>query len=207
MGRPIKANAEATRQRILDVALSGFADRGVDGVSIRWIAGQASVSLAMVHHYFGSKRDLYEACIDSMYSELARLGPELAVELQGAPSVADAVERSVRAAFQFAISHRGAVRLLLRAVMDAGELNVARRESVQRPFLDRTSAILAAALGRTADEMRLPLQSMVFLISRFAISSEDELALLTPPSDKPALECAEDHLVATARTLLGVTQI
>jgi len=70
MSRPVNADADATRQRMLEAAVQLFAERGLGSTSIRDVAGAAGVSLAMVHHYFGSKDDLYDACIDATYAEL-----------------------------------------------------------------------------------------------------------------------------------------
>lgn len=67
MSRPIHADSGATRRRILESAVTRFSGHGLDGASIREIARDADVSLAMVHHYFGSKDELYRTCIDAMY--------------------------------------------------------------------------------------------------------------------------------------------
>lgn len=53
-----------TRSAILKEARALFADRGFSGTSIRAIAGAASVDPALVHHYFGSKRDLFLAALE-----------------------------------------------------------------------------------------------------------------------------------------------
>ncbi|MEU8214247.1 TetR family transcriptional regulator [Micromonospora taraxaci] len=48
-----------TREAILDAARTTFAERGFDSTSIRAIAGTAGVDPALVHHYFGSKDQLF----------------------------------------------------------------------------------------------------------------------------------------------------
>lgn len=48
-----------TRQSILAAARAAFADKGFDGASIRAIAAAAGVDPALVHHYFGSKDQLF----------------------------------------------------------------------------------------------------------------------------------------------------
>jgi AcrR family transcriptional regulator len=48
-----------TREAILAAARDAFADRGFDGSSIRSIAASAGVDPALVHHYFGSKDQLF----------------------------------------------------------------------------------------------------------------------------------------------------
>lgn len=52
-----------TREAILDAARAAFADRGFDGASIRTIATGAGVDPALVHHYFGTKDQLFLATV------------------------------------------------------------------------------------------------------------------------------------------------
>jgi AcrR family transcriptional regulator len=56
------APVEATNpQRIRDIAMVCFAERGVSGTSMRTIADAADVSVGLIQHYFGSKAALIEA--------------------------------------------------------------------------------------------------------------------------------------------------
>ena len=45
------------------MARTRFADAGFDKTSIRAIAADSGVDAALVHHYFGTKRDLFVAAI------------------------------------------------------------------------------------------------------------------------------------------------
>ncbi|WP_062071185.1 TetR/AcrR family transcriptional regulator [Demequina sediminicola] len=49
------------RERILDAALSLFAERSADAVSLRDIAAAADVSVALIPHYFTNKTGLVDA--------------------------------------------------------------------------------------------------------------------------------------------------
>ncbi|MET8122051.1 TetR family transcriptional regulator [Micromonospora sp. NPDC005189] len=53
-----------TREAILDAARTAFAERGFDASSIRAIAATAGVDPALVHHYFGSKDQLFLAAMN-----------------------------------------------------------------------------------------------------------------------------------------------
>jgi AcrR family transcriptional regulator len=48
-----------TREVILAAAREAFAERGFDGATIRLIASGAGVDPALVHHYFGTKHQLF----------------------------------------------------------------------------------------------------------------------------------------------------
>jgi AcrR family transcriptional regulator len=217
MARPVNADAQATQLRILSTAYDLFASRGIDGASIRDIAKGAGVSLAMVHHYFGSKQGLYEACIGAMLKELGGLRAELEQDLAKGELPAPAiVAEAVRTGFRYARKHGTAVRLLQRSLVDTGELDAKVREENMLPFLDNISEILGGLVDRPARAMRLPVQSVIFLIVRFAITSERELTALAgeaaklakPRKDAPApIVAIEDHLVDAAVRLLGLPAI
>jgi AcrR family transcriptional regulator len=50
---------------VLAAARDCFADRGFEGTTIRTIAAAAGVDPALVHHYFGSKEDLFVAAVEA----------------------------------------------------------------------------------------------------------------------------------------------
>jgi AcrR family transcriptional regulator len=54
-----------TREAILAAAREAFAERGYDGASIRAIATSAGVDPALVHHYFGTKEQLFNATVQA----------------------------------------------------------------------------------------------------------------------------------------------
>jgi AcrR family transcriptional regulator len=52
------------RTHIIETAMDLFAGKGYEGTSIREIAERASVNLAMVNYYFGSKEKLFENIVE-----------------------------------------------------------------------------------------------------------------------------------------------
>lgn len=63
-GRPKKAVAEAsgdTRESILNAAEDLFSKHGFYGVTIREVAREAGVDTALIHYYFGAKKELFDA--------------------------------------------------------------------------------------------------------------------------------------------------
>jgi TetR/AcrR family transcriptional regulator, regulator of cefoperazone and chloramphenicol sensitivity len=62
------------RARIRDAAIALFADRGVDGATIRDIAQAAGVSSGLLRHHFGSKEGLRDACDEFAMAQLTGLG-------------------------------------------------------------------------------------------------------------------------------------
>jgi AcrR family transcriptional regulator len=72
-GRP--PGTSDTRDRILDSARNMFARNGIDKTSIRAIAKDAAVDPALVHHYFGTKTQLFAAAIHIPIDPMAVIGP------------------------------------------------------------------------------------------------------------------------------------
>lgn len=62
-GRP-RGGAGDTRERILGAAAAEFGERGYDGATMRAIAERAAVDPSLLHHYFGSKSELFTATVD-----------------------------------------------------------------------------------------------------------------------------------------------
>lgn len=71
---PRRLAPEARRQEILDAARRLYADRAYDRVSTGEVAEAAGVTRGLVHHYFGSKRDLF---LEVMRGSLLMPGTEL----------------------------------------------------------------------------------------------------------------------------------
>ncbi|MFG2430249.1 TetR family transcriptional regulator [Streptomyces sp. NPDC048590] len=66
-GRPPRTGSGAgpdARTRILEAARTEFARRGYDKTSVRSIARAADVDAALVHHYFGTKDEVFGAAIE-----------------------------------------------------------------------------------------------------------------------------------------------
>jgi len=195
------ADAAATKADILVHARARFADAGLDGVSIRDIAKHAGCTLGTVHHYFGTKDDLYAACIESVYAEIAQMREQLAQALAAGGAREKLVERAVVTAYRFAREHVVAVRLLVRAAVGAGELPPKGREQLMA-FLDLASLGLASAANRLPSDLRLPLQSVVFLVARYAVQGDEELAAVAGTNKRSAQSRVERHLVDVACRLI-----
>jgi AcrR family transcriptional regulator len=72
-GRP--PGSSDTRERILVSARELFSRNGIGKTSIRAIATDAGVDSALVHHYFGTKEQLFAAAINVPFDPANILGP------------------------------------------------------------------------------------------------------------------------------------
>lgn len=72
-GRP--PGPSDARERILASARQMFARNGIDKTSIRAVAAGAAVDPALVHHYFGTKQQLFAAAVHIPIDPMQVLGP------------------------------------------------------------------------------------------------------------------------------------
>ena len=203
MARPIAADAQATKARILAAAIALVAERGIDGTTVRDVAAWGKVSLATVLHYFGSKEGLHNAVVAAMDKELEALRLQLLEVLRPGATAKEALDAMVRRAWTFARHHRGAHKIVLRTVLAEGGLPKDRVDALMVPALDNASGILASVLGIDQLRARMSVQSIVQLSARYAIAGDLELLAVTQSGTvEEANDRVADHLVDIAMALL-----
>jgi len=73
-----------TRAVVLAAARERFAAQGYAGTSVRGVASDAGVDPALVHHYFGSKDDLFLAALEVKVDPREAMAPVIAGGVDGA---------------------------------------------------------------------------------------------------------------------------
>jgi TetR/AcrR family transcriptional regulator len=61
------------RENIIAATVPLFAAKGLNGVSVRELAGAAGVNLSMISYYFGGKEGLYAAVLTEQFAILGKL--------------------------------------------------------------------------------------------------------------------------------------
>lgn len=64
LGRPVGANSEETRRRIIDATMRCVAEVGYERATIREIARKAEMTSGSLYHYFPNKTELIKATVD-----------------------------------------------------------------------------------------------------------------------------------------------
>jgi AcrR family transcriptional regulator len=112
-GRWTRLGPEARREQILLTARGLFEEKGYDAVSMSDVAAAAKVTRGLVHHYFGSKRELYLEVVRSVLSEAPTL-----VAAAEATSLEEMVQRNASLVLDYLGSNRG----MLLAIAPSGDL-------------------------------------------------------------------------------------
>jgi TetR/AcrR family transcriptional regulator len=106
VGAP-QADGEATRRAILRAAETLFVEHGFAATSTATIAKLAGVTKSLIHHHFGSKRELWDAVKTVVMEEYGLKQQQL---LDERPPGLSLIEESIRAYFLFLQQHPNVVR-------------------------------------------------------------------------------------------------
>ncbi|WP_455359895.1 TetR/AcrR family transcriptional regulator [Streptomyces sp. SYSU K21746] len=140
-GRPARTDADSgpgARERILAAARTEFAARGYDKTSVRGIAKAAGVDPALVHHYFGTKDELFAAAIEVSF-EPALLIP--AVLGEGPEGIGERLARYFIGVWENPAS-RAPLLAIIRSALTHEAAAKVLRAFVLRRLLERVAADL-----------------------------------------------------------------
>ena len=163
-----------TRAAILSAARELFATSGFGGTTIRAIAAAAGVDPALVHHYFGTKDDLFVAALELPVDPRKVLAPVIAQGPDGA------AERMLRVFLS--VWDDPELRLPLLGLA-RGMLDPAGTKLMKDGFLPVIIGPIGAALGISEPEKRMPLvASQIFglVVLRYLMEVEP---LASMPAD------------------------
>ncbi|MEU6139856.1 TetR family transcriptional regulator [Streptomyces sp. NPDC047081] len=149
-GRRTRVESADTRDRILTVAREEFSERGYEKTSVRGIAKAAGVDSALVHHYFGTKEQVFEAAIEVAFAP-ALNAPEAVAEgpLDGVG------ERLTR--FIFGVWENPTTRTPLLAIVRSAVNNEAAAAVFRRLVASQLLRRIAAQLDHPDAELRAEL--------------------------------------------------
>ncbi len=178
-----------TRAAILAAARELFATQGYAGTSVRSIAAAAGVDASLVHHYFGTKDDLFVAALELRVDPRVVVPPVFEGGLEGAG------ERLMR--LFVSVWDDEEKRLPLLALV-RGALDSGGQQLVRDGFMRMVLEPLAAGLG-VEDERRMLLvasQLMGLVLLRY-------LLVVEPLASMPADELVAVYAPTLQRYLSG----
>ncbi|MCX4818497.1 TetR family transcriptional regulator [Streptomyces sp. NBC_01142] len=140
-GRPARTDSESgpgARERILQAARTEFAERGYDKTTVRGIARAADVDPALVHHYFGTKDEVFAAAIEVSF-EPALVVP--AILGQGTDGIGERLARFFIGVWENPAT-RGPLLAIIRSALTHEAAAKVLRGFVLRRLLERIAAEL-----------------------------------------------------------------
>ena len=200
-------DADATRHRILQAALTEFADKGLAGARIDVIAEVARSNKRMIYYYFESKELLYIAVLEEAYIDMRRKEAALAL---GALAPRDAIRTLVQFKFDYYDAHPWLVGLLngenmlgakfLRQSKRLRELNISLVETLTTIL---KAGVKSGVFRRGVDPLELYLSiaslSYFYFSNRATLSTSFGQALDTPAALKKRRENAVEVILGYLR--------
>ncbi|MEU8015594.1 TetR family transcriptional regulator [Micromonospora parva] len=182
-----RRDASETRKLLLDAARQRFARDGYAATTVRDIADDAGVNVALISRYFTSKEGLFEACLRAAGDELRRTTGQTPAD-----RVPEAIARHIADLGATGLSSQ--LSLLLRSSGDAGA------DEIRRGVLVRSSEQLAAARGWRPGE---PGNEQILLRAQMALAAGIGVAVLRSSIRlEPLSSATEQDLIAPLRDLV-----
>lgn len=160
-----------------------FAERGFDGTTIREVATRADVDAALVHHYFGTKQQLFVAAMEFPV-EIGEVVPAVL----GGPREGLG-ERFVR--FVIALWDQPDVRTLLTGVVRSASTDRTAATMVRRMLVEGPLLAIATSIRTPDAQMRaavagshlfgIAMARYVIAVEPIASMTPDELAAVVGP--------------------------
>ncbi len=154
----------AGRERLIQVAMRLFAEKGFDGVTVRDISAAADVSVGLINHHFASKEGLRQA-VDEYFHRRTAAAIERAIQATSNLDPAQVGEYERQWILKYADEWPDFVAYMRRALMDAspwGEKLFRRYFDSIRSMVDRFDA--DGRIAPDADRLFLPLIYLFILI-------------------------------------------
>lgn len=130
LGRPPASSSVETRQRILDVARSAFAELGYGVTTNKYVATKAGITTGALYHYFDSKLDIFLAVHEHVQDTVYR-------RFDGALASSDTFvgqfEAVLGAAYQLNVEDPSLARFLGSARIDLARHDELREAMSSRP--------------------------------------------------------------------------
>lgn len=170
-----------TREVILAAARNQFAAKGYTGATIRGIAAEAGVNPALVHHFFGSKDQIFVTALNLPFN------PATLVETVLTGSREEIGERIVR--MFLGLWSEPETRLpffaLVRSVANSHEVAAQLRQFLENAVLAKVATALdlppVRLTGAAAQMMGLAMMRYVIGAEPMASATEDEVVELVAP--------------------------
>ena len=160
---PRSRDADNTRLLLLNAARRRFAYYGYSTTTVRDIAADAGVNIALINRYFTSKEGLFEACLDRVDRELgAPSNPDVTI---------DRIVQTVLTKVTAAPSDDEQLQLLLLLRTSGDE----RADDIRRGILHSFTERLAATAGWRADD---PTTEYLLLRAQLVIATSLGIVML-----------------------------
>ena len=165
------------RAALLGAAIHAFSQHGYDVANLRGIARAAKVDASPVRVHFGSKEQLWRACVDTLEAALAEPAERLrALSLDTSRPVTDRLKEAIEIIAAHAVRHPEHKQFIAQHASETGERGAILHGHLVMPVYDRMAPLIEQ--GMAAGVVRAEHPAMYFCLLVHA---------LHPPPGSPVL--------------------
>ncbi|WP_291055877.1 TetR/AcrR family transcriptional regulator [Herbiconiux sp.] len=183
-------DADLTRALLLEAARRRFARDGYGSTTVRDIAADAGVNVALINRYFGSKEGLFEACISRVAEAFAR-------PAEPGTTVERVLQRMIDSAS--GASNGEQAQMLLLLLRSSGDEHA---DGIRRSTLEGFARRLAEASGSgpdAVDDHRFLLRAQIAMATALGL-----VILRSSTGLEPLTSASEEDLAGPLREVLTV---
>jgi AcrR family transcriptional regulator len=148
--------SEQTQERIVRAALEAFATHGFDGASTRQIAALAGENQGLITYHFSTKEKLWQAAVDSIFSEFRRELEERMAVLMDADT-----RTQLRLLLIFFVRYAARRPEQMRLMVQEGKADSARMRWLVDRHVRDPFGIFGSIIGKAIEEGIVPEASIV----------------------------------------------
>lgn len=198
-----RAGAAATKERILDSALTEFSEHGFDGSTMRDIAARAGVNHAMIRYYYATKEQLWRAAVTRMF-ERVNAEIDYSSEFLEGMSTVEGFKEFLRRYVRYCAHHPEHARLMVQESIRGGD----RLAWAVEEFILPKNRTLAPHILDLIEAGKLPNVSPMSLLYTIAAACQTPYMLAAEMSlvfgvDTRSPEAVEAHVEAVVALVFG----
>lgn len=125
------------RAALLTAAIDAFAQLGYDGANLRGIARAAKVDASLVRVHFGSKEQLWRACVDALEAALVEPGDRLrALSLDPSLPITERLKQAIAIIAEHAVRHPEHKQFIAQHASETGDRGAILHRHLVMPVYD-----------------------------------------------------------------------
>jgi len=154
-----RKDPESMKARILAVARRIFGEYGFHGTTTRMIAQEVGIDISTLHYHWGEKKDLYEAVILDINTDLRRSLTDVETIIHGRP-LAERLAVSIDVMTDYLFAHPEVSNLILLRYFGK-----TRHESSLDFKVPEFTGDIARSMGLTRDAKNVPPRAMMEVLT------------------------------------------
>ncbi len=169
--------SDITKQKILDVAIEEFSNKGLYGSRVNFIATKSGINKRLIYEHFGSKEGLYSAVLTIVYERLAESEKRV---LSEKTSYVDSIKNIIAMYFDFFYENPCFIKMVMwENLNDAAYISATEAITLKENALDFAKDVLIRGKSEGVFKESVDVDEIVMSINMFTFSYYSNIHTLT----------------------------